>query len=31
MRLCFEYRYPKDRYAAKISTVAGILNIQAGF
>ena len=25
------YRYPKDRYADKISTVAGILNIQAGF
>ena len=25
------YRYPRDRYAVKISTVAGILNIAAGF
>ena len=25
------YRYPRDRYAVKISNVAGILNIAAGF
>ena len=25
------YRYPKGRYGVKISTVAGILNIAAGF
>jgi len=25
------YRYPKNRYAATINTVAGLLNIQAGF
>ena len=25
------YRYSRDRYAVKISTVAGILNIAAGF
>ena len=25
------YRYPRDLYAIKISNVAGILNIAAGF
>ena len=25
------YRYPRDRYAVKISTVAGIINFAAGF
>ncbi len=25
------YRYPRGRYAVKISDVAGILNIAAGF
>ena len=25
------YRYPRDRYAVKISTVAGIVNLAAGF
>ncbi len=29
--LAERYRYPRDRYGVKISTVAGILNIAAGF
>ena len=29
--LAERYRYPRDRYAAKISIVAGILNLAAGF
>lgn len=29
--LAERYRYPRDRYAVKISTVAGIINFAAGF